>query len=125
MPLSILIMIFAVSCGRQDTPTTIEMAVTDDPVKNDVIEPALPHPLSIEGLRVREFSAGSIKLLKQVDAADGLEAWDFSYNSEGLELFGLIEKPAGEAPPGGWPLLFWPTVIYFHHLTPPSITTGW
>jgi dipeptidyl aminopeptidase/acylaminoacyl peptidase len=119
MPLSILIMIFAVSCGRQDTVTTVEMAVTDDPVKNDVIEAARPHPLSIEGLRVREFSAGSIKLLKQVDAADGLEAWDFSYNSEGLELFGLIEKPAGEAPPGGWPVI----VLAHGYILPSSYST--
>jgi dipeptidyl aminopeptidase/acylaminoacyl peptidase len=119
IPVSILIIIFAASCDRQDAKTSVEMAVGVDPVNNEFAQTPLPHPLSIEGLRVHNFSAGSIKLLNQVDAADGLEAWDFSYNSEGLELFGLIEKPAGEAPPGGWPVI----VLAHGYILPSSYST--
>lgn len=107
----LLILVFISSCSRQPVVNTLnaeELTVTE-------VAESLPHPMSIEGLRSRDFSAGSVNLLNQVEASEGLEAWDFSYQSEGLEIFGLIEKPAGEAPEEGWPV-----IILAHGYIPPD-----
>lgn len=107
----LLILTIMSSCGRQPAANNLvseELTTTEKSV-------VLPHPLSIEGLRSRNFSAGSISLFNQVEARDGLEAWEFSYESEDLEVFGLIEKPAGEAPDGGWPV-----IILAHGYIPPD-----
>lgn len=107
----LLILVLIGSCSRQPAVNTLaaeELTLIEEPA-------ALPHPMSIEGLRSREFSAGTLRLLNQVDARDGLEAWEFTYDSDGLENFGLIEKPAGQAPENGWPV-----IILAHGYIPPD-----
>lgn len=107
----LLILALISSCSRQ--PAANALAADEMTVSRESVP--LPHPMSIEGLRSREFSAGSISLLNQIEASEGLEAWEFSYESEGLEVFGLIEKPAGDAPDGGWPV-----IILAHGYIPPD-----
>jgi len=64
-----------------------------------------PHPLSIEGLREREYSAEPLTLLDTIPASDGLEAREFSYKSEGHIVYGLIEQPSETPPADGWPVI--------------------
>ncbi len=63
------------------------------------------HQLSVPGLRSREYSAGTLTLLDEVPAREGLCTREFSYVSEGFVNYGLIERPAGPEPEGGWPVI--------------------
>ncbi len=74
------------------------------------------HPLSIEALRERKYSAGTITFLNSVPALEGLEAREFQYESDGNTVYGLIEKPIGKAPPGGWPV-----ILLAHGYIPPNL----
>jgi dipeptidyl aminopeptidase/acylaminoacyl peptidase len=100
IPLAILIIS---SC----TKSFGEEAAAAAPVEKIVAAPESPppHPLSIEGLREREYSAEPLTLLDAVPAAEGLEAREFSYESEGNTLYGLIEQPSGTPPADGWPVI--------------------
>ncbi len=108
--ITLFIISILVSCSRQFSNDQESTAVRSA-VQN---ETPPPHPMSIESLRTREFTAGNFTLLNIVDAREGLEAWDFSYESEGYTNYGLIEKPAGDAPAGGWPV-----IVLAHGYNPP------
>lgn len=79
------------------------------------IQPVLPHPLSIPGLREKVFEAVDFTLLEPVSASEGLSAREFSYRSEGLLNYGLIEQPEGESPENGWPV-----IVLAHGFIPPE-----
>lgn len=52
-----------------------------------------------------------------VEADEGLKAWDFTYDSEGFTIYGLLERPAGPPPsPEGWPV-----IILAHGYIPPDV----
>lgn len=99
------------SCSRQESAVTGEPPIAETTTSRQV-----PHPMSIEGLRTREFKAENFTIMNRVDARDGLKAWDFSYKSEEFTNYGLIEKPAGDVPPGGWPV-----IVLAHGYIPPDI----
>jgi len=79
-----------------------------------------PHPLSIEALRKRDFPELEIELQNRITADEGLEAWEFTYNSDGYTIYSLLEKPVGETPPGGWPV-----IIVAHGYIPPDAFLTW
>lgn len=74
-----------------------------------------PHPKSIEALRNRTYSAGTITLLDIIPTQAGLAAQEFRYESDGFTIYGIIDKPAGKAPPGGWPV-----IVLAHGYIPPE-----
>lgn len=96
------------------SPNPTERAAAD-------AEPAAPEPnqFSIEALRSREYDAGNVTILGEIPARDGLKAFDFSYESDGLTEYGLIERPDKPAPTGGWPVL----VLSHGHIPPDQYTT--
>lgn len=75
-----------------------------------------PDPLSIEGLRSRVLPELEIELLNAIASVEGLDAWEFTYNSDGHTIYGLLEKPAGTPPPNGWPV-----IIIAHGYIPPEV----
>jgi len=75
--------------------------------------------MSIEGLRKRRFSAENFTLLEAVSAEEGLKAREFTYRSDGLLNYGLIEEPDEPAPPEGWPVI----VLAHGHIPPDAYST--
>lgn len=75
--------------------------------------------LSIPGLRSRSFQAEGFKLLDTVTANKGLYAQEFSFRSEGYLVYGLIERPVGEPPEAGWPVI----VLAHGHIPPKAYST--
>lgn len=101
--------------GKERTGAFFSFSKNSKAAEEGVPKP--PHPLSIEGLRERDFPVLGIELRNAVEADEGLEAWDFTYDSEGYTIYGLLEKPAGAPPsPGGWPV-----IIVAHGYIPPDI----
>ena len=94
---------FAVGCREADSSQSPE----PEAVGNEVVQEEVPafHPLSVPGLRTRDYAAVDLTLLDEVPAQEGLYAREFSYVSEGFRNYGLIERPAGESPEGGWPVI--------------------
>lgn len=74
------------------------------------------NPLSIEGLRKRVYPEREIELQNAITTDEGLETWKFSYDSDGYTIYGLLEKPASEAPLKGWPV-----IIVAHGYIPPGV----
>ncbi|MDF1566845.1 MAG: alpha/beta fold hydrolase [Spirochaetaceae bacterium] len=102
IPLAVLIIS---SCTKSYGEETAATAAAPMEKIVAVPESPPPHPLSIEGLREREYSAEPLILLDAIPAADGLAAREFSYVSEGHTLYGLIEQPSGTPPADGWPVI--------------------
>lgn len=104
------------ACNRQEEQQRTSASSSEE-VGTDESEPLEAHdPLSIEGLRERVFPKLEIELLNTVTADEGLEAREFSYNSDGYTIYGLLEKPAGAPPPSGWPV-----IIVAHGYIPPEV----
>ena len=125
LPILVLLLLTALiaACGEKrgtdfDQVKLIESASSEsssEAAVEEVPPDPLPHPKSIPGLRNRDYSAGSLKILESVPASEGLQAWRFSYESEGLTNYGLIEQPAGEPPAQGWPV-----IMLAHGYIPPA-----
>ena len=77
------------------------------------------HPKSIPALRKRIWEAGQLQILEEIPAKPGLYAVEFSYISDGNLNYGLIERPAGTVPKGGWPVL----VLAHGHIPPKQYST--
>jgi len=75
--------------------------------------------MSIEGLRNRRFSAENFTVLEAVPTQEGLKAREFSYLSEGLLNYGLIEEPDEPTPPEGRPVI----VLAHGHIPPELYST--
>lgn len=98
-----------------DSPEDSASGSAANAVAEEIQPEPLPHPKSIPGLRNRDYSPGSLQILGPVPAAEGLRAWEFSYESDGFTNYGLIEQPDGEPPAEGWPV-----IVLAHGYIPPS-----
>ena len=110
-----LIGFFAPGCSDAETSSLSEPESREDGISQEEAPVPEYHPLSVPGLRSRAFSAGELTLLDEIPAQEGLYAREFSYVSEGFRSYGLIERPAGEPPEGGWPV-----IILAHGYIPPD-----
>jgi dipeptidyl aminopeptidase/acylaminoacyl peptidase len=113
-----LISLFIVSCGIAPDPAGVAEKQVNQKSAGPP-EAAPPHPLSVPGLRQRSFNADDLKILNTVPARDGLTASEFSYLSEGVINYGLIEKPSGPVPSGGWPVI----ILAHGYITPEIYST--
>ena len=102
-------------CSRQKEgeQTNLQASEELEVAENEASEEF--NPLSIEGLRKRVYPALEIELKNTITAEEGLESWEFSYDSDGYTIYGLLEKPVGTPPPKGWPV-----IIVAHGYIPPD-----
>ena len=117
--LNITIILLYTSCGlsRQsaDAENIVEVGESrSQDMSSDSGQPGT-HPLSIPSLRRRNYGAGEFLILGEVDSKPGLLAREFSYQSDGYTVYGLIEQPAAGAPETGLPV-----IILAHGYIPPE-----
>lgn len=82
-------------------------------------EPPVPAPqpfqeMTIPHLRARAYESSLGKLEKYAEHA-AYTSYTTSYDSDGLNINGLLTIPKGTAPEGGWPAL-----VFVHGYIPPS-----
>jgi dipeptidyl aminopeptidase/acylaminoacyl peptidase len=83
-------------------------------LEKEAIE-ALPHPLSIEALRRKEFSGSDIVIEETLEPGINYNRYLASYQSEGLKIYALLTVPKGEKPENGWPV-----IVFNHGYIPPD-----
>lgn len=101
---------------------TIKNKETGEPLESlSVIPPQsltpTPFPfieLTIPHLRGRSYES-SLSELQQVSANSSYISYLTSYSSDGFRVNGLLTKPTGEMPNGGWP-----AIIFIHGYIPPA-----
>ncbi|WKZ47732.1 MAG: alpha/beta fold hydrolase [Anaerolineales bacterium] len=76
----------------------------------------IPHPLSIEAMRAREYPGSDITIETVLDPGVNYNRYYVSYLSEGLKIYALMTVPNGEKPPTGWPV-----VVFNHGYIPPDV----
>jgi len=104
------------ACNRRtEVQGLIRATSSEEAAEGEMMEP--PHPLSIEGLRERDFPKLEIELGNAIEADEGLEAWEFTYDSDGNTIYALLERQIGEAPSSNG----WPVIIVAHGYIPPEI----
>lgn len=86
--------------------------------KSSIINPSpTPFPfeeMTIPYLRSRSYES-SLGNLEQVSSNSEYTSYLTSYDSEGLKVNGLLTKPSGEVPAGGWP-----AIVFVHGYIPPQ-----
>ncbi len=87
--------------------------------KEGVLSSPTPSPfpfqeLTISFLREKKYESMLGNLEKYTDNGD-YESFLTSYSSEGLKVNGLLTKPKGEEPGGGWP-----AIVFIHGYLPPT-----
>lgn len=70
--------------------------------------------ITIPGLRARNYQ-GSLGSLVLYSESQNFTSYLTSYNSDGLKINGLLTKPKGEMPPGGFP-----AIVFIHGYIPPA-----
>lgn len=76
----------------------------------------IPHPLSIEAMRAREYPGSDVVIETALDPGVNYDRYIVSYLSEGLKIYALMTVPNGEKPATGWPV-----VIFNHGFIPPDV----
>ena len=101
--------IFFAGCREGESISVSESSVLSAEAETDAGESRdsspVSHPLSVPGMRERNYSAVDLTLLNVLPAEEGLYAREFSYVSDGYKVYGLIERPKGSPPEGGWPVI--------------------
>lgn len=73
------------------------------------------YEMTIPYLRGRTYKS-SLAKLSYVDANNLYTSYITSYNSDGLKINGLLTKPLGEMPEGGWP-----AIVFVHGYIAPTL----
>ena len=126
-PLFILTLTVACS-GSPDTPSPAlatettsltvafeEIIPTTTPIATVASEqtsgptPTPLHPLSIEGMRARDYPGSDITIEEILAPGSNYQRYIASYQSDGLKIYALMTVPDGDKPATGWP------VIVFNH----------
>ncbi len=94
----------AATSTETSTPTAIPTATP------------IPHPLSIEAMRAREYLGSDVVIETVLDPGVNYDRYIVSYLSEGLKIFALMTVPNGEKPATGWPV-----VVFNHGFIPPDV----
>ncbi len=84
---------------------------------NTVVASVAPMPfyeLTIPYLRSRQYKS-NLGNLEQYDKGSNYTSYLTSYTSDGLKINGLLAKPDGQMPDGGWP-----AIVFVHGYIPPA-----
>ncbi len=63
------------------------------------------HPLMVEAIQKRPYTAGPITTEREVSAFTGYRSQVVSYRSDGFKVYALMNTPTDPAPTSGWPVL--------------------
>ena len=72
-------------------------------------------PLSVEWGRKQSYPGSALVIEQKLDPGRNYSRYVASYQSDGLNIFGLLTIPNGETPKTGWPV-----VIFNHGYIPPA-----
>lgn len=70
--------------------------------------------LTIPYMREQQFPGSEIKVIETISSNGSYTSYVASYQSEGLTVYGLLTRPNGEPPDGGFP-----AVVFLHGYIPP------
>lgn len=94
----------------KNTIRTVAMqpSITPEPTPYQFYELTIPY--------FREQSyASSLGPLEEVSSNENYTSYVTSYTSDGLKINGLLTRPTGEKPEGGWP-----AIVFIHGYIPPN-----
>ncbi|MFP4514513.1 MAG: alpha/beta hydrolase family protein [Parcubacteria group bacterium] len=74
-----------------------------------------PHPMSIEALRNNNYQGGDFTIKEELEDGYNYKRYIASYQSEGLEIDGLLTVPLMEMPEDGFP-----AIMFVHGYIPPD-----
>ena len=79
--------------------------------------PATPDllPLAIASMRAKTYPGSDLVVESTLSAGQGYNRYVVSYQSDGLNLFGLLAVPTGAKPAAGWPV-----ILLNHGYIPPG-----
>jgi dipeptidyl aminopeptidase/acylaminoacyl peptidase len=98
-------------------PIDEHMLETDNGTGLDVGSiPTNSHPLSIEALRQGSYLGSEVKIEQVLSSGSNYNRYIASYQSEGLNIYGLLTIPEGNLPTQGWP-----AIIFNHGYISPSV----
>lgn len=101
---------FLLSVGGNSSQPLISVGLlTPTPTPVPFVEMTIPH------LKQRSYQS-SLGGLDQLSANLNYTSYLTSYTSDGLKVNGLLTKPMGEMPEGGWP-----AVVFVHGYIPPTL----
>lgn len=89
--------------------------ITSSPEPSPSSNPIPFEDLTIPYLRNKEYKS-SLGELKTYANSGAYTSYLTSYTSDGLRINGLLTKPIGEKPEGGWP-----TIVFVHGYIPPTL----
>lgn len=89
-------------------------------VKSKAEPSAVPTPMpfrdmTVPFLREQTYKSGLAELVPAYEGVN-YSAYTTSYTSDGLKINGLLTRPKGEAPEGGWP-----AIVFIHGYIPPTV----
>ena len=106
--ISLFIFIFLAACRSPAPPTSLPTPLvviqtmtplpTETPIATPVMTPDLIFPYTIQGLREHAYHSGAITILSTLLATDEYSRYYISYPSDGLNIAGIMQVPAGEGP---------------------------
>lgn len=76
----------------------------------------IPDPMSILYMRVQEYPGSDIVVQSELERGSNYRRYYAWYESEGLNIYGLLTIPNGEMPEGGWP-----AIVFNHGYIPPDV----
>ncbi|MBV6395656.1 MAG: hypothetical protein HFACDABA_01234 [Anaerolineales bacterium] len=76
----------------------------------------VPHFMSIEALRAREYPGSEIIIERELRRGESYSRYYAYYLSDELKIYALLTVPDGEMPEGGWP-----AIVFNHGYIPPEI----
>lgn len=89
--------------GKSSTPTESQVATVPF------------YEMTIPSLRAREYNS-QLGELEELSNNGSYTSYQTSYESDGLRVNGLLTKPIGEMPKGGWP-----AIVFIHGYIPPTL----
>ncbi len=85
-------------------------------IKKEIMSPRESlHPMAIESLRQNEYPGGQFTIKQTLSNGTNYRRMVASYESEGLEIDGLLTVPLASKPEGGYP-----AVMFIHGHIPPA-----
>jgi dipeptidyl aminopeptidase/acylaminoacyl peptidase len=85
-------------------PPATATATTVPPTPTPNLPTATPDPfvqyapLTIEGLRARDYGSGAIEIVRTLEETPAFTRYLFAYPSDGLRITGMLNRPKGDGP---------------------------
>ena len=125
VPLAVIVLLAGLSygiyylwqSGIKDSPRIEIENPTIDKIREKIDPSPTSFPfrkLTIPYLREREYKS-NLGEMQKIGETGSYESFVASFDSDGLKEYGLLTKPKGEIPAGGWP-----AVVFVHGYIPPK-----